>query len=460
MRHVHLIPIAATVGLLVAACDTPTGNPTPAHGGSVFTEPPPVESAPAPAEAPPLVAPSRTPDSGYIAHEWGTFTSVQDSDGNTLVGLHHEDEPLPEFVRRRPLRGLGWGVSPKHVEKLPGHVTQKLETPVIYFHTHTAMNVSVDVDFPKGILSEWYPAEKRILPDHHTDFDGVANSSLGWDVALLPNAGRDDLPQVHDDDIWAPSRNVDCAKVRVDSDNEMFIFYRGLADFVLPIRVTHGADGLLRVSNTSDDDIPDVVLLDNDGLHGGVVHIGSVAAGATVTVPVVDRTRPVNEYVDLAREVLQVALEADGLYGDEALAMVDTWTQSYFHTPGLRALYVVPKAWTEELLPIRLDPEPVELVRTMVGRIEILTRDFEAKARDLVNQLYAQREALDTAMSKDMGGSYYPLYTMSVLEDHFGRFAEPRVRRAAQQLPPGDIRDFALEVVDYLDARITSGLWD
>jgi hypothetical protein len=36
--------------------------------------------------------------SNYVAHEWGTFTSVINKDGQQLQGLHHEEEALPRFV--------------------------------------------------------------------------------------------------------------------------------------------------------------------------------------------------------------------------------------------------------------------------------------------------------------------------------------------------------------------------
>ncbi|MEK7862968.1 MAG: hypothetical protein AAB295_06860, partial [Chloroflexota bacterium] len=35
---------------------------------------------------------------GLEVHEWGTFTSLQGSDGVDLEGLHHEEEGLPPFV--------------------------------------------------------------------------------------------------------------------------------------------------------------------------------------------------------------------------------------------------------------------------------------------------------------------------------------------------------------------------
>ena len=41
--------------------------------------------------------------SGFVAHEWGTYTSVQDSTGASLDGLHHVDEYLPPFVHMRDI---------------------------------------------------------------------------------------------------------------------------------------------------------------------------------------------------------------------------------------------------------------------------------------------------------------------------------------------------------------------
>src|SRR6187399_1578592 len=67
-----------------------------------------------------------------VVHEWGTFTSVQGSDGIGLEGLQHEEEALPGFVYSRskvrecPLRKQGY----KGLEMPATHVTQKMETPV------------------------------------------------------------------------------------------------------------------------------------------------------------------------------------------------------------------------------------------------------------------------------------------------------------------------------------------
>lgn len=453
MRRPSLL-LVPFVAIALFGCD----NPNVGELASGSTSAPEPQSAPKVKEptAPGVGTPApRTPASGYTAHEWGTFTSVQDSDGNTMVGLHHEDEPLPAFVEKRfdmtPTFGKGSA-------SIPGPITQKLETPVIYFHTKEAMTVRVDVDFPLGILGEWFPNVSRAVPALMERADQVKDTSLGWDAVLDPSPDRTKLLDVHDDDIWAPSRNVDCAMVTSPSGgSDMFIFYRGIGAFEMPIKITHGDDGMLTVANLSSEHIPDIVLLHNDGFQGAVVHIGGVAGGQAVTVPVPKFDRGMDAYVDMARDVLQIALEADGLFADEALAMVDTWTHSYFKTPGLRALYVTPKAWTDALLPLRLDPEPVSLVRTMVGRIEVLTRESEIEASALLETLFLSRQAMDTALGRDSDHPY-PGFVMEVLDEHFGRFSEPRVRRAIQQMEEGPVKAWAVQIRDLLNAKVQVGV--
>ena len=66
------------------------------------------------------------------------------------------------------------------------------------------------------------------------------------------------------------------------------------------------------------------------------------------------------------------ALMDDGLLADEADALLDTWKASYFESPGLRLFYLLPREWTDHVLPMKLSVD-AKLVRTMVGRIEIVT---------------------------------------------------------------------------------------
>ena len=96
--------------------------------------------------------------------------------------------------------------------------------------------------------------------------------------------------------------------------------------------------------------------------------------------------------------------------------MVNTWSHSYFETPGLRILYVLPRSWTEALLPIEIVPQPDRLERTLVGRIESITQAQEERA---------------TAEIFELAASDISLYKASdQLFIRLGRFAEPIARRA------------------------------
>ena len=117
-------------------------------------------------------------------------------------------------------------------------------------------------------------------------------------------------------------------------------------------------------------------------------------------------------YVQTARARIAEQLEASGLYADEARAMVDTWSKSYFQSFGVRLLYIVPREWTDSLLPLAVEPSPTELVRTLVGRIEVLTPSEE---RALV------------ARVTDAASRALPAQDVAT---QLGRLAEPKLRRA------------------------------
>src|SRR5204863_9365008 len=80
-----------------------------------------------------------SPRSGPLeVHEWGTFVSMEGSDGLALEGLHHDEEDLPAFVHSRGR------------DQLRLHATRsKMETPVLYFYPTGPQSVPVRIDFPQ-----------------------------------------------------------------------------------------------------------------------------------------------------------------------------------------------------------------------------------------------------------------------------------------------------------------------
>lgn len=350
--------------------------------------------------------------SGITVHEWGTYTSVHATDGHALGGVHHVDEALPSWVYRRHFTPYDY-----YFETLPEEPLEQLETPVLYFHSDHLEAVKVEVSFPEGLVSEWYPDASGFLPPMN-GITQLAGGAMTWDVTLDPAINPSSFLAVSPEEIWAPSRNVASTPVRFTPaagtpQTEQFIFYRGLAKFAPPFRTSVAADGTITLVNASPESISAVFLLRTDATGGAFVSLGELAAGGQLThaTPSIDTS--MLSFLGAAHLALETALMGTGLYADEAQAMVDTWTRSWFQNVGLRVLYLAPRAWTEKWLPTKITPAPSEFTRTLVGRVELLT---VAEEQQLVSDISA-------AASAD-----------AIHLTSLGRFAEPRVARALEQL--------------------------
>src|SRR5437879_1779012 len=80
-------------------------------------------------------------ESSLVAHEWGTFTSVQDTDGNQLLWNPLQVTELPSFVYDLKHPDGKDASAPRraaYAYSLGKDVTyayQRMETPVIYFYS-------------------------------------------------------------------------------------------------------------------------------------------------------------------------------------------------------------------------------------------------------------------------------------------------------------------------------------
>lgn len=403
----HILPLIAVS--LIACQDGPTAKPwaLPAEEGAATQSAEPAAARPTPV--------AQSGDEAYVVHEWGTYTSLQGSDGAQLPGMHYEEESLPAFVYGRipPMPGQP---PSKDVESLLlDGITQKLETPVIYFYGAPS-RVDVTVDFPRGVISQWYPNATAFAPEVFGaafDANDILNGQMTWSLDVLDydeTAGMIDVPE---DDVWAPSRNVDAQPVRFGDEVEKFIFYRGLGRFDAPFRVT-STGSQLELHNDSGQQIPDAWILHWNGERGAVWPLGPIEANTSTRYSPTPKELPRQDYLDVARNAVADGLIRSGLTEDESWAMVDTWNHSYFKSTGLRVLYVAPRVWTDEFLPITITPEPDELVRTLIGRVEVMT---EAEEQALLDDLRAGMTAEDV-----------------------GRFAEPRLQRVLQLTDDADLR--------------------
>jgi hypothetical protein len=448
-------------------------------------------------------SPASTDPGKLIVHEWGTFLSVQGSDGQTLGGMVDSDEVLPPFVETRDIST--WQRSMWRL---------KAETPVTYFYTDRPRDVQVQVRMPQGALTHWFPNVCRFGPK--PDGKTPRNSYLDWcTVSLIPDSaqaakessdpiyvavtkkghvhsgrkvaqtdkeivlradfpGATDirlaledldefavskmaaripaphLPKVKPDLVWRHARETDSALVRVQGWSkegnpeyffEKFLFYRGLGTFTLPLEVRPQegckTDLTLTLHNTGRQPLR--------GLFAIQVTQDTISWGALPDLPGqatrVDRnwetmspSLPLEQGVQKVKHAVAAALVAAGLYPKEAQAMVNTWERSYFRTEGVRVLYVLPRRVADEVMPIQIRPAPDDLVRVMVGRVEVLTPRREEQLARFLAQMGAKESDVRKAAQAGV--------------QRLGRIAEPALRRVLAQTSDPEIRRQAAALLD------------
>lgn len=371
----------------------------------------------------------------YVAHEWGTFSSLQGSDGTNQMGLHHGDETLPRFVHC-PL-GFSYGrclslLNPQENTEMA--TTQRMETPVIYFYSKAEQNVDVQVNFPKGLITEWFPKETAYSPKAG-DITSLQNGYMSW--RTLIRTTPQEIPPVDEQDIWHAQRQVDANFVTTEGQNEKFIFYRGIGRFEVPFTSKTTETGRLQLTNSSNEAVPSMLLLNFNGTKGSFRKLGALASNTTMELAESEIPNPsqgdtVEEYVAKISESLYGDLTTSGLFPQEARAMVNTWKRSYFQTPGLRVLYVLPRAWVDEIVPLQMKPVPTSLVRTFVGRLEVFTQKEE------VQLLHNIRKCI----VGNVPAHQFPL-------EELGRFAEPKLWRLKSMTTDEKELAYILELISY-----------
>jgi hypothetical protein len=334
-------------------------------------------------------------------------------------------------------------------------VTMRLETPVIYFYPPKGQTkpqqVDVRVQFRGGWLSEYYPnAQSALGGDRDVESLGALTpttvGSLKWQSLQV---GVDAAGPETDYRVWLAPREVKSAAVQTpEGEAESYLFYRGVGAIEAPLRVYRDeAEGKLVVNERfgpqiagSGSAVPAATTL-------WLVDVRKDGAVAFREVPKVvlsgkeDRSIATfagefrsDEYSkdNLAelRGSMKAALIADGLFPDEAEAMLNTWELGYFKSPGLRLFFLLPQAWTDAVLPLEVSAE-ADVVRTMVGRIELVSPEH----RRLLKQLSQASPSLEWTRDlhsriSEGGASYQQLWEGRV------RFADLNVEM------PADYRDY------------------
>lgn len=373
----------------------------------------------------------------WAIHEWGTFTSLQNETGEAIGGINTDDEPVPAFVHRLAYFLL---LQPTEIPSTfcqgaphcHPDVTMRLETPVIYFHPPPGQKgiqtASLKVKFRGGWLTEYYPYAEPSAPGLRpegydaTNFTGLffpfgplhsdTESKLEWDGLQIGGDWPVTNTTAH---VWTSPRAVQCASVQTANDEaEKFLFYRGVAHIDAPLTISRDAKSgeLLFRSQLKDVPIDKPLRLRSMWLvdiraDGKVAFriLPPVSLGPDAR-KIVAHTTATFESSDFSAGNLQklkaalgTALVSDGLFTDEAQALLNTWELSYFKSAGLRLFFLVPRAWTDFYLPLETSL-PADINRVMVGRIELVTPEQREKLARLssysVSRIQAEWQLLDT----------------------------------------------------------------
>lgn len=332
-----------------------------------------------------------------VVHEWGTFSTFSGSDGKNLK-FYPYDNDLPEFVH---------GYEGRYSKAGPQGGTISLETPVLYFYAERPVTASVQVEFPKGTITEWYPHAVRTA------------KKLSWEGIKVLSGENVKFANEKKESRYYAARETDAAPLRVTfkeeeakiMEQERFLFYRGVGSFDMPLSVRAQGEGKFTV-RWSGEELKDEMFLVR--VQGGKVRFvtfrvdqrSKCSYEAEVRLPDSDST------VEKLSEALVKRLTEKGLYGMEALAMVKTWRSAWFGEEGTRVLYLLPEAFTEELLPLKVEPKPAKQLRVLVGRHDVLTPERERQIDTLVAELKRptlEQDAKQRAAWQELGklGRYH-----------------------------------------------------
>ncbi|HEV1995484.1 MAG TPA: hypothetical protein VGR03_14225 [Candidatus Acidoferrum sp.] len=290
--------------------------------------------------------------------------------------------------------------------------------------------------FYKGVITEWYPRASRVEPAANifdaTLYQQHADGSIAWDSVTLSPTLRTEFPRENPDNHYYAARMTSSTPLRVKTpageQQEKFLFYRGVSTFPVPLSAKMTAAGKLLIENRSNEEFPNTILFERRGEKVGYRLGGALQKEMNLDAP--ELTASIE---NLGRD-LEGMLVAQGLYQDEAHAMVETWSGSWFEE-GSRLLYIVPTAFVAGVLPLSINPAPAQTVRVFVGRLEIVSPATEK----------AVERALFTGDSATL--------------KMFGRFLEPILETMIQkESNPARVQQFYQALSFYYSSEIAQNI--
>lgn len=315
------------------------------------------------------IAAQQATESDLTVHEWGTFTSISGPNGRAMEWLPLTGSTdLPSFVEHFRKVNFKGGL----------RGTVRMETPVLYFYSPRELTASVDVAFSRGLITEWYPHADSANPalDERlfTLYRQKSPGAISWKAVHIDPHAAADFPSDNSANHYYAARQTASAPIAATTSSgvqqEKFLFYRGVAAFPPPIQATLSSGNSVQLQNSSADPVPEAILFERRGAKLGYRVLGPWQDQLSFTEPALE------DSVDSLCSELEGVLISQGLFPDEAHAMLETWKDSWFEE-GARLVYIVPRSFVDSVLPLRIQPVPANTVRVFVGRLELITPETQ-----------------------------------------------------------------------------------
>lgn len=286
-----------------------------------------------------------------VAHEWGVWLLR----GGAVDHLGTLAAESPPFVHRTQRPGVPLPIpNPNPNPNPPGPVPigpvppPDVHPPVarkpvlfLYAQAPTAVRITVGFEggapwlfFPLGVESQPHPSQR----------------ALSWDLQALRPGARVPLRPVAAGHWWNDLRRVPSSPLlaRRGGEAERFVFYDGPVGFRPVFRIQRSGAGA-EIAPLSTERTVWLV-----GAGGRFVQ-HDTTQGAPRTVAAGDAAE--------LRRSLDAALRRAGLTAPESASLLDTWRDELFGAAGPRAVYLLPRAHYDAMLPLRIAPQPAQLVR-------------------------------------------------------------------------------------------------
>jgi hypothetical protein len=215
--------------------------------------------------AAPIFGSGGNPETGVTVHEWGTFTTIADGAGGSepwspLGGA----SDLPCFVMH--LNKLQYKMMPQgsHRTRHPDGHGPHGDAGALFLLAAQDHRLG-GRRLPQG--SDHRMVSPRVQSQPRTPVEPAARAQRPHRVEFAPDRARREaaLPQGGGASHYYAARNTDSDLVRIGQQQEKLLFYRGIANFSVPLSARVTGDSSLELRNTGDDPLALAVLFENRG---------------------------------------------------------------------------------------------------------------------------------------------------------------------------------------------------